>query len=56
MRAHYLQDIPFEGLGSTAPWLGVAEYEVINNESFNSAKYHDLKMIDLLVIMGRKMK
>ena len=28
MRAHYLQHVPFEGLGAIAPWLALAGHEV----------------------------
>jgi hypothetical protein len=44
-----MQHVSFEGIGSIALWLEVAEYEIINHKFFNSAKYHDLKMIDLLM-------
>ena len=55
MRAHYFQHVPFEGLGSIAPWLEAAGYEITNTKFFESAKFPDLKKIDLLVVMGGPM-
>jgi len=55
MWAHYLQHAPFEGLGSIAPWLEAAGYEITNTRLFESAKFPDLKKIDLLVVMGGPM-
>lgn len=28
MHAHYLQHVPFEGLGSIEPWLKAAGYQI----------------------------
>ena len=55
MRAHYLQHVPFEGLGSIAPWLEAVGYEITNTRFFESAKFPDPKKIDLLVVMGGPM-
>jgi GMP synthase-like glutamine amidotransferase len=55
MRAHYLQHIPFEGLGSIAPWLEASGYEITGTKFFESAKYPNLKEISLLVILGGPM-
>jgi GMP synthase-like glutamine amidotransferase len=55
MRAHYLQHVPFEGLGSIAPWLEAAGYEITKTQFFESAELPDLRMIDLLVVMGGPM-
>jgi GMP synthase-like glutamine amidotransferase len=55
MRAHYLQHVPFEGLGSIAPWLEAAEYEITKTQFFESAELPDLTTIDLLVVMGGPM-
>ena len=55
MRAHYLQHVEFEGLGSIAPWLEAAGYEITNTRLFESAKFPDLKKIDLLLVMGGPM-
>jgi len=55
MRAHYLQHVPFEGLGSIASWLDTAGFEITSTRFFESAELPDLKMIDLLVVMGGPM-
>ena len=55
MRAHYLQHVEFEGLGSIEPWLKAAGYEITNTRLFESAKLPDLKKIDLLIVMGGPM-
>ncbi|PKN39358.1 MAG: amidotransferase [Deltaproteobacteria bacterium HGW-Deltaproteobacteria-2] len=55
MHAHYLQHVPFEGLGSIEPWLKAAGHEITNTRLFESAEFPDLKKIDLLVIMGGPM-
>ncbi len=55
MRAHYLQHVEFEGLGSIEPWLKAAGCEITNTRFFESAKLPDLKKVDLLVVMGGPM-
>ena len=55
MRAHYLQHVDFEGLGSIETWLKQAGYEITNTRFFESDILPDLKMIDLLVVMGGPM-
>jgi GMP synthase-like glutamine amidotransferase len=55
MRAHYLQHVEFEGLGSIASWLEADGYEITNTRLFESAKFPNLKKIDLLVVMGGPM-
>lgn len=55
MRTHYFQHVPFEGLGSIAHWLEAAGHEITNTKFFESAKFPDLKKIDLLVVMGGPM-
>ena len=55
MRAHYLQHVPFEGLGSIGPWLEAAGYEVTGTRFFEAAKLPDKNEIDLLVVMGGPM-
>jgi hypothetical protein len=36
MRAHYLQHVPFEGLGSIESWLQNAGYEITTTKFFES--------------------
>ena len=55
MRAHYLQHVPFEGLGSIEAWLETAGYEITNTRFFEADELPDLKTIDLLVVMGGPM-
>lgn len=55
MRAHYLQHVPFEGLGSIAPWLEANGYAVTCTRFFESTALPDPGAIDFLVIMGGPM-
>lgn len=55
MRAHYLQHVPFEGLGSIETWLRDAKYEITNTRFYESDELPDIADIDLLVIMGGPM-
>ncbi len=55
MRAHYLQHVPFEGVGSIEPWLKINGYEITNTRLFEETDFPSLKDIDLLVIMGGPM-
>lgn len=55
MRAHYLQHVPFEGLGSIESWLQNAGYEISSTQFFNSGVLPEIKDIDLLIVMGGPM-
>ncbi len=55
MRAHYLQHVPFEGLGSIEPWLESNGYELTYTRFFESTGLPDPKATDFLVIMGGPM-
>jgi GMP synthase-like glutamine amidotransferase len=55
MRAHYLQHVPFEGLGSIEPWLKRSGHEISHTPFFESAELPDLKEIGLLIVMGGPM-
>lgn len=55
MRAHYLQHVPFEGLGSIEAWLENFGYEISNTEFFNSETLPNVEDIDFLVVMGGPM-
>jgi len=55
MRAHCLQHVPFEGLGSIEPWLKAAGYEITNTRFFEAVKLPDVHRIDLLIVMGGPM-
>lgn len=55
MRAHYLQHVPFEGLGSIEPWLQEAGCEISHTPFFKPSDLPDISEIDFLVIMGGPM-
>lgn len=55
MRAHYLQHVPFEGLGSIEPWLEANGYVLTHTRFFESTEFPDPKSLDLLVVMGGPM-
>ncbi len=55
MRAHYLQHVPFEGLGCIEPWLQSAGCSVEGSRFFEQAILPEPHDIDLLVVMGGPM-
>ncbi|TVR93219.1 MAG: amidotransferase [Spirochaetaceae bacterium] len=55
MRAHYLQHVPFEGLGSIEPWLTAAGYELSRTAFFEQQPLPSPADIDLLIVMGGPM-
>jgi GMP synthase-like glutamine amidotransferase len=55
MRAHYLQHVPFEGLGSIEPWLKARGYEITNTQFFEGARLPGAEEFDLLIAMGGPM-
>ncbi len=55
MRAHYLQHVPFEGLGSIEPWLRDAGYEISHSPLYRSAEFPDLGSVDLIIVLGGPM-
>lgn len=55
MRAHYLQHVPFEGLGSIESWLKKSGSEITHTPFFESDDLPDINEIDLLVVMGGPM-
>lgn len=55
MHAHYLQHVPFEGLGSIEPALLAAGYTLGYTRFFETAVLPDPDDIDLLVVMGGPM-
>ena len=55
MRAHYLQHVPFEGLGSIETWLQNAGYEITSTKLYESAELPSPDEIDFLVVMGGPM-
>jgi len=55
MHAHYLQHVPFEGLGSIAPWLEAAGAVVTRTRLFAADPLPEAAALDLLVVMGGPM-
>ena len=55
MRAHYLQHVPFESLGSIEAWLQNAGYEISRTQLYESEGFPKIEDIDLLVVMGGPM-
>ena len=55
MRAHYLQHVPFEDLGSIALWLENAGYEISCTQFFNTEELPQIADIDFLIVMGGPM-
>ncbi|MCU7933758.1 MAG: gamma-glutamyl-gamma-aminobutyrate hydrolase family protein [Candidatus Thiodiazotropha sp. (ex Dulcina madagascariensis)] len=55
MRAHYLQHVPFEGLGSIEAWLQGVGYEITSTQWYDSPELPKIEEIDLLVVMGGPM-
>src|SRR5436190_11047637 len=55
MRAHILQHVAFEGIGSIAQWLSERNAEVTFTRFHAVWSLPDIKSIDLLVVMGGPM-
>jgi GMP synthase-like glutamine amidotransferase len=54
-RAHYLQHVPFEGLGSIESWLIDEGYEIGCSRLYESAALPSPDEFDLLIVMGGPM-
>jgi GMP synthase-like glutamine amidotransferase len=55
MRAHYLQHVQFEGLGSIEAWLKASGYAITRTRFFADDELPDIDSVDLLVVMGGPM-
>lgn len=55
MRAHVLQHVPFEGLGSIGDWLNAEGYETTSTRFFESSVLPHVDDVDLLIAMGGPM-
>ena len=55
MKAHYLQHVPFEGLGHIEKWLVHSGYKITATRFFEEAVFPDIESIDFLIIMGGPM-
>lgn len=54
-RAHFLQHIEIEGLGSIEPWLRAAGYAISGTRFFEHARLPQAADFDLLIVMGGPM-
>jgi len=55
MHAHYLQHVPFEGLGCIEPWLLKHDYVITHTPLFESHTLPTPESIDFLIILGGPM-
>ena len=55
LKIHYLQHVPFEGLGSIATWAQAAGHEVGTTKLYAGEQPPPLNEIDWLIIMGGPM-
>lgn len=55
MHAHYLQHVPFEGLGSIESWLHDHDYTISHTALFASQQLPTPADIDFLIILGGPM-
>ena len=55
MNAHYLQHVPFEGLGCIGPWLEQHHYDISRTRLFAGDRLPDPETVDFLIIMGGPM-
>lgn len=55
MRVHYLQHVPFEGLGSIEPYLKTQGFRITSTRFFESSRLPDSNKVDLLIVMGGPM-
>ena len=55
MRAHYLQHVPFEGLGAIETWLLNADFQITHTALYDAPILPSLDGIDFLIVMGGPM-
>lgn len=55
MRVHYLQHVPFEGLGYLETWFCAARCEITGSRLFESPSLPTLDEIEFLVVLGGPM-
>ncbi len=55
MRVHYLQHVPFEGLGCIRSWLDVRSASLASTELFRSGTLPEVSDFDWLIVMGGPM-
>ena len=55
MRAHVLQHVPFEDIGSIAAWLDTHDAQITYTRFYRTPLLPDLKTLDLIIAMGGPM-
>ena len=55
MKVHYLQHVPFEGLGSIEHCLQSAKHRITSTRLYESIDFPDPSEFDLLIVMGGPM-
>ena len=55
MNIHFLQHVPFEGLGSIAPWIETKNYHIHTTRLFNNDPLPDVQDFEGLIVMGGPM-
>jgi GMP synthase-like glutamine amidotransferase len=55
MKAHYLQHVSFEGLGSIESWLEATGHKITKTRFFKSENLPEPDQLDLLIVMGGPM-
>jgi GMP synthase-like glutamine amidotransferase len=55
MRAHVLQHVPFEDIGSIASWLAARDAQLTYTRFYQNPLLPDLKALDLIIAMGGPM-
>ncbi|MEA3240660.1 MAG: hypothetical protein U9P37_03650 [Pseudomonadota bacterium] len=55
LKIHYLQHVPFEGLGSIATWAQAAGHQINVTRLYAGERPPDIDLIDWLIIMGGQM-
>jgi GMP synthase-like glutamine amidotransferase len=55
MRVHYLQHVPFEGLGCIQSWLERRSAEVSATRPYEEARFPDPSELDRLIVLGGPM-
>lgn len=55
MRVHYLQHVPFEGLGAIRPWLDERKWQVTGTHLYQNEPLPSISDIDWLIVMGGPM-
>lgn len=55
MKAHVLQHVPFEGIGSIGSWLSARDARISYSRFFESSSLPELQGLDLIIAMGGPM-